>query len=320
MRRPNGSGHITKLSGNRRKPYAIRKIVGWTEKKTPKYEYISYHKTKREAERELNKYMDDPYILGKTTLKDVYEEWYEIQETKKAENTLIGYRTQWNHLEPLHDKKIAAIDRFTLQKYFDSLELSEYSLVRSRNLLKELFERGVKRGILPLSALELYKTIDINPKKETRENPHSVLSKDEINYLWEHKDNEIIKIILVYIYTGLRFAELRKLIPKNVHEDYIEIKQSKTEAGNRIVPLSDKVKSLLPIAQVPPHSTFITYFQKILPEHTPHDTRHTFISLMAEAKVEEKIIKAIVGHKPTDVTGHYTHYSLETLLEAVNKI
>lgn len=320
MRRPNGSGHITKLSGNRRKPYAIRKIVGWSDKRTPIYQYVSYHKTKREAEKALDKYMDDPYTLGKYTLKDVYEEWYALRENEKAENTLSGYRTMWGHLEPLYDKRIALLDRFELQKYFDGLELTENTMNRILKLLKALFEYGAKRGILPLAALNYHKAIDIRPKVEARENPHTVLSKEEIKYLWDHKDNEMVKIILVYIYTGLRFVELRKLTPKNVHEDYIEIKQAKTDAGNRIVPLSDKVKSLLPIAEVPPHTTYIKYFQRILPGHTPHDTRFTFISLMAEAKIDDRVVKAIVGHKPTDITEHYTKFSFETLLDAVNQI
>lgn len=320
MRRPNGSGHITKLGGNRRKPYAIRKIVGWTEKGTPQYKYISYHKTKREAERALDKYMEDPYTLSRYTLKDVYEEWYALRENDKADNTLINYRSCWHHLQPLHDKKIAMLDRFELQKFFDSLDLTEYAMKRALNLLKALFDYGAKRGILPLQALNYHKAIDLHPKKETRENPHSVLTKDEIQYLWDHKDNDMVRIILVYVYTGLRFSELKKLSPSNVHEDYIEIKGAKTEAGNRTVPLSDKVKDLLPISQIPSHTTFCTYFSKILPGHTPHDTRHTFMSLMAEAGVDDRIVKAIVGHKPTDITEHYTHYSLETLLEAVNKI
>lgn len=320
MRRANGTGHITKLSGNRRRPYAVRKIVGWTEKGTPQYKYISYHKTKREAERALNSYTEDPYTLGKSTLKDVYDEWFALRENDRAENTLINYRTSWGHLKPLHNEKIATLDRFALQKYFDGLELTEIAMIRIRSLIKLLFDYAVKRGIMPLSALNIYKAIDIQPKKEARENPHSVINKEELNYLWEHKDNEVVKIILVYIYTGLRFSELRKLTPSNVHEDYIEIKQSKTEAGNRIVPLSDKVKGLLPIVAVPSHSTFINYFQQILPEHTPHDTRHTFMSLMAEAKADDRIVKAIVGHKPTDITEHYTHFSLEALIEAVNMI
>ena len=320
MRRANGSGHITKLSGNRRKPYAVRKIVGWTEKGTPQYKYISYHRTYSEANRALNRYIEDPYTLNKITLEEVYKEWYKLRERDRAENTLIGYRTMWNHLAPLHKVRISSIDRFMLQRYFDDLELTEHTMSRILNLLSVLFEYGVKRGILPFAALNYTKVVDIQPKKDPRQNIHTVLSKEELDYLWDRKDNEMVKIILVYVYTGLRFAELRKLTSKNIHDDYIEIKQAKTEAGNRIVPLSDKVKSLLPISSVPPHSTYVNYFQKILPNHTPHDTRHTFMSLMAEAGVDDRIIKAIVGHKPTDVTGRYTHFSLDTLLEAVNRI
>ena len=41
---------------------------------------------------------------------------------------------------------------------------------------------------------------------------------------------------------------------------------------------------------------------------------------MTEAKVDKRIIRVIVGHKPEDVTDIYTHLSLETMLEAVNLI
>ena len=320
MRRPNGSGHIVKMTGSRRKPYAIRKIMGWTEEGKPILKYISYHRTKREAEQALNKYMEDPYIVNKLTLEDVYKEWYALQEKEKAENTLRNYRGKWNHLQALADTRIQMIDRFMLQKHFDDMELTENTMERTRDLIKMVFQYAVKRGYLPISALNLYKAIEINPKVEARENPHSVFTKEEIGNLWKRQDDEMVKIILVYIYTGLRYSELCKLIPKNIHEDYFEIKQAKTESGNRIVPLSDKVKKLLPIKEVPPHTTFSNYMEKISPGHTPHDTRHTFISLMTEAGVDQRIIQAIVGHKPTNVTEQYTHISLETMLEAVNLI
>ena len=320
MRRPNGSGHIVKMTGNRRKPYAIRKVVGWKEDGKPILKYISYHRTKREAEKALNAFMEDPYIVKKATLADVYKEWYALREKEKAENTLINYRSTWNHLEPLHDMRIQTIDRFELQRYFDSLEETEIVLVRIKSMLKMLFKYGAQHGYLPMSAMNLHNSVEITARKEARENPHNILTKEELADLWNRKDDEIVKIILVYVYTGLRFAELRKLTRNNAHDDYIEIKQSKTPSGNRIVPLSDKVKSLLPIEEVPPHSTFSVYMDKILPGHTPHDTRHTFISLMAEAGVDDKVVRAIVGHKPKDVTEQYTHYSFETLLEAVNRI
>ena len=56
--------------------------------------------------------------------------------------------------------------------------------------------------------------------------------------------------------------------------------------------------------------------------HLPHDTRHTCVSRLAEAKVEQTIIKKIVGHVGAmSVTEKvYTHYDIKPLLEAVNLI
>lgn len=319
MRKPNGYGTIVKMTGNRRKPYACRKIVGWKEDGKPIIKYISYHRTKREAEKALATYNDDPYRLSDMTLAELYEEWFRRQDDK-SENTRRNYRSSWKKLEPIGDIKIQNLDRFELQKFFDKGEFSRDSLKMTRNLLKMIIEYAVQRGILPISALNLHKAIEYRINKNTRFNPHCVINRDEIDSLWKKKDDEIARIILVYIYTGLRYTELYDLEPQNAHEDYIEIVQSKTEAGKRIVPLSDKVKSLLPIETVPPHTTFLNLFKKVLPNHTPHDTRHTFISLMAEAGVDDRIIKAIVGHKTKDITEIYTHISLETMLEAVNKI
>ena len=56
-------------------------------------------------------------------------------------------------------------------------------------------------------------------------------------------------------------------------------------------------------------------------KHRPHDTRHTCISMLTEAGVDDRIIKRIVGHKGQGVTDIvYTHLELPIKLEAINKI
>ena len=57
-------------------------------------------------------------------------------------------------------------------------------------------------------------------------------------------------------------------------------------------------------------------------DHTPHDTRHTCISLLTEADVNPTSIKKIVGHSGamTLTERVYTHLDIETLVEAINKI
>lgn len=57
------------------------------------------------------------------------------------------------------------------------------------------------------------------------------------------------------------------------------------------------------------------------PDHRPHDTRHTCVSLLTKEGVDERIIKKIVGHAGKGVTQQvYTHMDMEQLLEAINKI
>lgn len=319
MRRANGSGHITKLAGNRRKPFAIRKIVGWTEKGTPQYKYISYHKTKREAERALNKYIEDPYDLDRKTLAELYREWFEIQEREKAPGTLRSYRIRFDHLKPLHDMKISEINAFTLEKHYEALNISKASLDDVNTLINLLFKYAVKRRYLPLNALNMTKAINMPVKEEKHFKPHSAISSEDIQRLWELKDeNEYAKIILVYIYTGMRYSELKNLNVTDWHGDHVEIGHAKTAAGVRTVPICQKIRELTPIASVPPMTTFSRYFKELLPDHAPHDTRHTFISMLTEKGVDVRIIKAIVGHKMPDVTAIYTHISLDKMLEAVN--
>jgi integrase len=58
-----------------------------------------------------------------------------------------------------------------------------------------------------------------------------------------------------------------------------------------------------------------------MPNHKPHDTRHTCVSLLTAAGVDDKIIKKIVGHKGQSVTETvYTHFEIQQLIEAIDKI
>lgn len=321
MRRANGMGTIIKLSGNRRKPWAIRRIIGWTETGKRIIKYQGYYKTRREAEIALNEYNRDPYTISQKTFSDVYNEWYALRENDKADGTLKGYRTSYKHLSALHDMKIQDIDRDLLATVYENMDVNKITFRKVTQLVNMVFDHAFKRGILPINARYMNKAIVLPNKQEKHRKPRTTFTKDEINRLWELKDvNEYAKIILVYIYTGLRFSELYNLDPSDCHNDYIEIRNAKTKAGNRIVPLSDKVKSLLPIIKVPSRNALERHLQKIYPDHQIHETRHTFVTMLTEKGVDPRIIKAIVGHATNDVTDVYTHISLNVLLEAVNKI
>lgn len=321
MKRANGMGTIIKLSGNRRKPWAIRRVVGWREDGHAIIKYQGYYHTKREAEQALNDYNKNPYTISKKTFAEVFNEWYEQRDGERSSGTLHSYRVHFKHLEALHDMRIKDIDHNVLQRVYNDMDVSGNVIKPVTQLVNMVFKYAVKNRILPATALTINKEINM-PKKATK--PHrqrTVISQKDIDMLWKIKDeDEYAKMILVYIYTGLRFSELQELKPENCHDNYIEITHAKTAAGVRIVPICDKLKDVLPIKQVPTYRIFSYRFKALLPDHLVHETRHTFITRLTEAGVDKRIVKAIVGHRSNDVTDIYTHVSLDVMLEAVNKL
>ena len=145
------------------------------------------------------------------------------------------------------------------------------------------------------------------------------------------------------IYSGCRISELLDLKKEhvNLEEHYFNIVQAKTAAGIRVVPIADKV---LPFFEywyehskceyllcTPDGGHFIyrnyydSYWSSLVEvlniDHTPHCTRHTCISMLTVAGVDDKVIKKIVGHKGQSATEVvYTHFEIEELIDAINKI
>ena len=74
------------------------------------------------------------------------------------------------------------------------------------------------------------------------------------------------------------------------------------------------------------HNYYDSYFTPLMVnlnmDHTPHCTRHTCISMLAEAQVDQTTIKKIVGHSGamTMTERVYTHLDVEVLINAINKI
>lgn len=145
------------------------------------------------------------------------------------------------------------------------------------------------------------------------------------------------------IYSGCRISELLDLKKENVNikDRWFDITASKTDAGIRKVPISDKVLPFFEywynlndceyLISTPDgkhleyRNYYDSYWKPLIDqmdmEHRPHDTRHTCISLLAEAGVDDRLVKKIVGHKGQGVTQQvYTHFEIEALLEAINKI
>lgn len=127
-----------------------------------------------------------------------------------------------------------------------------------------------------------------------------------------------------------------------MEEQYFDVIASKTESGIRRVPIADKVLPFFKgwyesspceyLLHTPEgeqfkyrnyyDSYFVPLMENLGLSQTPHCTRHTCISLLAEAKVDQTTIKKIVGHAGamTLTEKVYTHLDVNELIEAVNKM
>ena len=350
MRLPNGYGGVTKLSGKRRKPYLVRKTVGWhidekTDKKVQDYVVIGYASTRSEGLQMLAEYNKNPYDVSasKITFKEVFERWSAEKFPTVSDSNVKGYNASFKACAPLYEKVFKEIRLAELQNVVDTSGKNYPTLRKLKVLLNQMYDYAMKNELCSKDYsqyVDIAKFKDRNPNKRDREK----FTKEEIKRLWSVSDGKYYQIILMLIYSGLRISELLNLKKEdvNLEKQYFDVKISKTENGIRRVPIADKV---LPFFRFWYHDTdseylvhtenanqfdyrnyFDSYFTPLMEnlgmDHTPHCTRHTCISMLAEAQVDQTTIKKIVGHSGamTMTEKVYTHLDVEVLISAINKI
>ncbi len=350
MKLPNGYGNITKLSGKRRKPWRVRKTIGWeivseTEKLRQQYINIGYYATKSEALAALAAYNQDPYDLhtATITLGEVYEKWSEDKYEEISQSNINGYKAAWKLCPPIENMKMVDIKIDHIQKVADESGKNKPTLKKFKTLMNELFKYAVIHGIISKER-NMVEYLNISKAGNPNALNRSPFTKAEIKKLWNVADsNEYFTTILMLIYSGVRISEMLDLKKENVNidEQYFNIIASKTESGIRTVPIADKILPFFKmwynkndceyLLSTPEgnHFEYRNYYDSywtplmnaINANHTPHDTRHTCVSLLTAAKVDERFIQKIVGHKGQGVTRQvYTHLEIQELLEEINKI
>ena len=348
MRLPNSFGSVYKLSGKRRKPWAARKTVGWktiedTMQCHPVYQFIGYYATRAEALSALTAYNENPYDLKADTItfKEVYDKWSgKHYEAIKNSN---GYKAAYSICSSLDNMIFKDIKLNHLQAVVDHSGKNTPTLRNLRNLWSLMWEYAVIHEIIPPDKRDIIKYVDISNAGNPNAYNRKPFSKKAIKSLWNASgSNEYISAALILIYTGLRISELLDLKKEDVHLDerWFYVKESKTSAGIREVPIAEKIVPFFEfwlskksdyLICTPEGRHFLyrnfydSYWRPIMDalslKYTPHCTRHTCISLLTEAGVDERIIQQIVGHKRQNVTQVvYTHIDLPNKLEAINKI
>lgn len=324
----------------------------------PIYEFIGYYPTRAEALNALASYNEDPYDLKLDTItfEEVYEKWSDIH-FEKIKNT-NGYKAAFKNCKDIWQMKFAEIKLAHLQKVCDQSGKNTPTLKIMKNMWGLMYDYAVINEIVTPDKREMVRFVDISKPGNPNALNRRAFTKKEIKQLWDvQASNQYISVVLILIYTGLRIGELLELKKKDVHldEKWLFVQESKTNAGIREVPIADKILPFFEywmsknceylICTPDEHPfTYRNYYdsywiplmlqlnmgkyiiekdkkEPVYDGHRPHDTRHTCVSLLTEAKADERIVQKIIGHKGQNVTQIvYTHIDLPAKLEAINSI
>lgn len=287
----------------------------------------------------LAEYNKNPFDVSaaKITFQEVYEKWSASKFETISDSNVKGYNASYKLCGTLYNKVFKEIKLADLQYVVDTCGKNYPTLRKLKVLFRQMYDYAMKNELCNKDYSEfvdILKFKDRNPNKMDR----NKFSKKEIERLWEQKDDKYYQIVLMLIYTGVRISELLDLKKENVHlnERYFDVSASKTENGIRKVPIADKVLPFFRFWYNDTKSEYLlhtengeqfkyrnfydSYFLPLMKNlslsQTPHCCRHTCISMLAEAKVDQTTIKKIVGHSGamTLTERIYTHLDIEELI------
>lgn len=345
MKNANGYGSITKLSGKRRRPWAIVKTTGWTEDGKRIRQYLGYYRTRAEAVKALADYNDNPYDISGYSFAELFAKWSLYKYPTISRSNISSYNASYNKCEALHDQKIQTLKFEDLQKCIDPL--SPASGKKMKILFCQMYEYAEKRNLIGRNFTRL---LEVKPEEQS--DLHMRFTDAELSQLWDHSNDEYVAVILMLIYSGVRPGELFALETKDVNLDerYFEIKNGKNKNAVRKVPIHfrtlpffelwcDKgcrtlvtAENKKPFNFASEHRTYTqTYFNDVLErlgilyfdgkKHHPDDTRHTFTSMWTEKRLSEVYRRKIQGHSGKGVGEQvYTHISFLELLDEIDKL
>lgn len=346
-RLPNGFGSITKMNNPRlRKPFLARKTIGKDPFGKPILRSIGYFETYNDAYEALVEYNKNPYDIDIEGILfyEVYEKWTdEYFETLTNPSSIRTINAAYAYCKPLYNMRFKDIRIQHMKGCINDAQVGQTTKNRMKSVFNLMYDWALEREIVETNYARNFsvKSIDKSDEKKKEKIP---FSKEEIEILWENVGKiQFVDMVLIEIYSGWRPQELAILKHNDIDLENGWMKGGmKTEAGkDRLVPIHSKI---LPLIQkrYEKNEEFLFYdensrdssmtydkyrkrFLKVMERlnmnHTPHEARHTFITLAKEYNVDEYAIKKIVGHAISDITeAIYTHRDKEWLKEEIEKI
>lgn len=335
----------------------------------------------REKEKQIEKDLREgiSYKAGGVTVLELVERYISLK-TKVRPTTRAGYKTVINVLktDPFGKEKISDIKTSDAKKWLIELQDGgrSYSSIHSiRGVVRPAFAMAVEDDLIRKNPFnfELAKVLINDSVKRDALTPKQ--ERDFLKFIKEDEHfSQFYDGMFILFKTGLRISELCGLTIRdidlqertiNVHKQlqytggkkaYIE--QTKTDAGTRVLPMSDEVyeafkrvvsgrkkprveqmidgvsgflfldekgKPMVAYHWEKKFQHSVEKYNKIykveLPKITPHVCRHTYCTNMAKSGISVKTLQYLMGHSDISVTMNvYTHLKLADAQDELEKL
>ena len=327
-------------------------------KRVQKKRRIGSYATYAEAEMALALYNSgsEPSKPKQTmpTFADLFKPMYAKNRiAEKSVSLQNRYNQGFDKCSKIHNVPINELRTSDLEAVLKEYEgMSASTQKAPLAVIREIFKYADQHDMIDKDYSVYLKTGKAAEKED--KNPYT---RQEVQKVWDNIDwiykpkkknsqwygMQIPKMILILIYTGMRIDELLSLKKKHVNlkEGYINIVDSKTDAGVRIIPIHPAIVDIVkefcrknktylietregqadyPTLKKSPMEAFYTAMGL---SHTFHETRHTFASFTHTSKLDSTLRAYIMGHRTNNLTNDvYTHpeVMLPELLEEIKKL
>ena len=324
MKLPNGYGTVTRLKGNRRKPWIVKEGASGRQKA------IGYTATKEEGLILLAQYNKSPWDIeqDKITLQELFDLWLEKRACKLGASNRSSLKSAFKHCDTLSKLKYNQIKSYQMQDTIDSCGCGYSTQGAIKNLWGHLDRFAMELDVITKCCFNLLTSAPIP------ETTKQVFTDEEVARLWENQALPWVDSVLFFLYTGFRISEMLDLKTANIDlAAQTMTGGTKTAAGkNRLIPIHSKISNIVqkrfeqskagylfeyqgkPINQTQYREFWAGIMNALEMEHTPHECRHTFRSRLDSAGANKVCIDRLMGHKSKG-TGErvYTHKNIKEL-------
>lgn len=329
-KRANGTGNISKLSGNRAKPWVARKGDA----------FIGTYETRTEAQRALDR-LTDIAVSEKfnMTFAEVYAQWLPEHEREISDKGRAGYVSAYKYCATLYDRKYRSLRVSDFQTVIMSMEnkgLSKSSCEKVMQLFGQLSAWAMREDIIMKDYSRFVSTV-------AKQKTEGIALKPETIQKIQQSQNIAADIVLILLATGCRPGELFGAATADCYETHF-IGGSKTAAGkNRVIAVAqigqDAYSRLLGRAKDKGSELLIGGYagnkeyrnfakrefkelvQEVGEKFSPRDCRHTFATQAKRSGVDPQTLRRMLGHASLQTTDkYYTHLNIDDIIQGISQM